>query len=260
MGEATIPDVLAVAERLRRTWLDTFWVPEHVEVHRAGELFYLSCPLDVPPYNMVVGMPEELRAEHVERLLEAHAGRTSRVLVFGDRPDAVEVLAAAGYAPAILHHAWAVRARAHRAHVRPGITARETRSPVELDEGLAVNDAAFGKVTPRTQAEREGFLRDCTGPDRRVVRFNAYEDGVAVAMGGVTLYPKLDVALLWAGGTRPEARRRGAYSAVLAARVRAASTAGISTVGVYARDDTSGPVVAAQGFERLEAMVAWERT
>ena len=250
---------MSVAERLEATWLDTFWVPPHVEVVDIGALKLLRSEADYPPYNMVLRLPAQDLDGAIAAVLEEHRGRRSRVLVFGERPEAEEALSRAGYEAAIHHHGWSVDTATFSPRPHPGVEAREVRTREELLAMLEVNDAAFGKHAERTDAEIDQFLRDSTRPDRRVVRVVAWQGERALSGGGVTLYPSLDLGLLWAGGTRPEARRRGAYSAVLAGRILAAGAAGIGTVGVYARDDTSGPVVAAQGFTRHERMVAWER-
>jgi hypothetical protein len=57
----------------------------------------------------------------------------------------------------------------------------------------------------------------------------------------------------------PEARGRGAYSAVLAARAKRAAQLGLRYIGLYAIGDTSAPIVARQGFARHGAMTYWQR-
>ena len=60
-----------------------------------------------------------------------------------------------------------------------------------------------------------------------------------VSGGGLNLYPDLGFGFLWAGGTVPDGRGRGAYRALLGARVQAARDAGLRAVGLYARVNTS---------------------
>jgi len=57
----------------------------------------------------------------------------------------------------------------------------------------------------------------------------------------------------------PELQGRGAYGAVLAARVAEARRLGAERVGLFALRSTSGPIVAARGFEKAGAMTYWER-
>ena len=54
-------------------------------------------------------------------------------------------------------------------------------------------------------------------------------------------------------------RGRGAYTALLATRMEYARRAGIGVVGLYARETTSAPIVAAQGFERFGEARQWDR-
>lgn len=250
---------MTVAERMEQSWLDTFWVPPDVEVVDVGELKLLRCDRDHLPYNMVLRLPREDLDGAVAEIQRAHRSRRSRVLVFGVRPDADEALRRGGYTASIHHHGWVIEAKDHRPRPHPRIEWREVVDMAGLEAMLAVNDEAFGESPKRTHAEKALFLDDCTGPGRRVLRVVAWEGDRALSSGGVTLHPKLDLGLLWAGGTVPDGRRRGAYSAVLEGRIHATAAVGISAVGVYARDDTSGPVVESQGFTRLEPMVAWER-
>lgn len=75
----------------------------------------------------------------------------------------------------------------------------------------------------------------------------------------MTMFPDLGFGLIWAGGVVPEHRGHGVYTALLAARVRDALAHGIHTVGLYAKVETSSPIVAAQGFERHGSMTYYLR-
>ena len=57
----------------------------------------------------------------------------------------------------------------------------------------------------------------------------------------------------------PGARGRGAYRALLQARVLEARRLGLGAVGLYARVATSWPIVSRLGFETLGTMVNWDR-
>lgn len=65
--------------------------------------------------------------------------------------------------------------------------------------------------------------------------------------------------MIWAGCVVPEARGHGIYTSLLAARVEVARALGFSALGLYAKVDTSAPIVAAQGFERFGLMTHFER-
>ena len=90
---------------------------------------------------------------------------------------------------------------------------------------------------PRSAAARPRSLRHA----RR-----ASLDGVAVSTGGTTLIDGF--ARLWGAATLAEARGRGAYRAVLAERLRAASELGATTALVKGRTATSAPIIARAGF------------
>jgi GNAT superfamily N-acetyltransferase len=90
-------------------------------------------------------------------------------------------------------------------------------------------------------AELAGLLE--SGSDIRVVVFI---DGEAAASGGCWVVGH--VARLWGAGTRPAFRGRGAYRALLAARIAAARQHGATLALVKGRVETSGPILRRAGF------------
>ena len=72
-------------------------------------------------------------------------------------------------------------------------------------------------------------------------------DGRPVGTGGVTIAD--GVARLWNGSVREEARGRGAYRALLRARLGWAVAQGATMALVKGRVETSGPVLRRAGFE-----------
>jgi len=70
--------------------------------------------------------------------------------------------------------------------------------------------------------------------------------GEPAAVGGCTL--RGEVAHLWGGVTVREYRRRGAYRAVLAERLRLARAHGATLALVKGRAETSGPILLRSGF------------
>jgi hypothetical protein len=119
---------------------------------------------------------------------------------------------------------------------------------------------AFGTRTADTPTELDKLLRDCTVQNPRVYCYIARSrSGVTQSAGAMNVYPELSFAMLWAGGTIPEARGCGSYSTVVAARVHEARKLGLRWVGLYARTDTSSPIVAKQGFRHMGTMTYWLR-
>jgi GNAT superfamily N-acetyltransferase len=127
------------------------------------------------------------------------------------------------------------------------------RAEVVRDEaGLRASHLVAAEVwehrRARTDTEIASELADvATGlrswSDFRVV---VYLDGEPAASGGCTLTG--DVARLWGAGTRPAFRGRGAYRALLAARIAVATEHGATLALVKGRVQTSGPILRRAGF------------
>ena len=83
---------------------------------------------------------------------------------------------------------------------------------------------------------------------RRLIDANAKASvrGEPAAVGGCTL--RGEVAHLWGAVTLREYRRRGAYRAVLAERLRLARAHGATLALVKGRVETSGPILLRSGF------------
>lgn len=247
---------------LERAQWDTFWLPPGSTVVERPELAYAASPVDQPFLNCVHrarlarGQVEAAIAE----VLAAHAGRRSRWLVTdGSRPSGIERdLAAAGYAPG---HATrgAILAVADWRDAQTGHTVRRVEDRRGLDDLYEVVEAVFGPGRRPEPAALEAELAQCAPRGGRVHRYVAYAGDRPVAAGGLGAHPALGIGVLWAGGTVPEARGRGAYRALLQARIHDACRLGLDAVGLYARVETSLPIVRRLGFSVHGAMVHWER-
>ena len=77
-------------------------------------------------------------------------------------------------------------------------------------------------------------------------RIVVFADGEPAAGGGCGIVG--EVARLWGAGTRPSFRGRGAYRALLAARMRIAQQHGATLALVKGRVETSGPILRRAGF------------
>ncbi len=126
----------------------------------------------------------------------------------------------------------------------------ETRWATDLPtmrDNLQVSADVFGDSLPPEDeilAELERAQKDAESGNGSVV---AYLDGVPVGCGGVSIVD--GVARLWAGAVREEARGRGAYRAVLDARLRRGVERGATMGLVKGRVETSGPILRRAGFE-----------
>lgn len=248
------------AEMLERSQWDHFWVPPDVTVIDRPELLLYACARPSPYLNTVVRVraPDGELPGLIAEAERHYAWRRARWLV----PDTYPT---AGLEAALAGAAWAeterfeVRALDVAAWARPTVASAVAVTTREaLLDAYAVADAAFGRGTTHTEAEIALDLAACR-EGTRVHRFVAYEAGEPVAVGGMTAFPTLGFGLLWGGGTVPGARGRGAYSAVLGARIARAKALGLTTVGLYAKVETSAPIVARLGFGRFGGMRYFER-
>jgi ribosomal protein S18 acetylase RimI-like enzyme len=270
-------------EVLERTQRDLFWLPEGVQVVDRPEIFYLAAPGSRDGYlNTVLRVRAEAPrfAALVDEVDRAHDGVDSRWMLAGaSRSTGIErALAARGYALAHEHDGYAIGVDDHAGRATKSVTARAVETLDDLRAALDVLARAFDRPALRgTAGEGENgedgeareaarlaqLLGYCTGPNARVHRFVAWDDasGAPIATGAMNTFPDLGdgFGFLWGGGTVPEGRGRGAYSALVSARIARARALGLRHVGLYARRDTSAPIVAAQRFRKLGPMDYWER-
>jgi GNAT superfamily N-acetyltransferase len=250
---------------LAATQLDLFWLPPDARVVSRPEIVYVAAPRDVGYLNSVLHLDaDDARVPAlVAEASAAHAGVASRFLLTraSRRPAVEQALAAAGYAREHELFAYAIGVDDVRPRATPGVVARRVRTMEDLAAWLEASRRAFDRSDHMDAADRRRALDACTRPDARVARFVAWDEatGAPLASAGLTAFPGLRFGLLWAGGTVPEARGRGAYSALVAARADEARALGLAAVGLYARATTSAPIVERQGFARHGAVTYWVR-
>lgn len=251
-------------EILEKTQWDYFWVPDDVRVTDRPELLYYSCTRDVPTLNAVTrtrAEPERLPGL-IEEVSQSHQKVRSRWLVrhLPEWEPLQKALGASGYSPHVHTFAVALDVREYQPRSSRDILVREVRDMPTLRDCVAVGERAFPGTRATTEEELQRDLENITA-GTRVHRFVAYDRATSqpLSSAGMTLFPALRFGFLWAGGTVPEARGRGAYSAVVKARVDRAREIGLEYVGLYAVTDTSAPIVLRQGFKRYGEMTYWER-
>ncbi|MFK3676604.1 GNAT family N-acetyltransferase [Microbacterium sp. NPDC090218] len=133
----------------------------------------------------------------------------------------------------------------------PGNAAAEiVRTLEQVREVDAINVPVWGQE-PLDEAglrvERDEVVAGLAAGDQ--VRVLGRLDGRAVSTGGCTIVEGF--ARLWGAATLPEARGRGAYRAVLAARLHAGAERGATTALVKGRVATSAPILKRVGFRHL---------
>ncbi|MCA9607636.1 MAG: hypothetical protein KC619_18640 [Myxococcales bacterium] len=249
------------AARLAATQSDLFWIPDDVRVLRREGLLALSCPRPVSHLNIGLraDLPEPALERAVAEARATFAPRSGRWFVpdlFDTRP-LERALAAQRF---VEGHTYEARVRSPEAFVarpRADAVVRRVEDLAGFRDFVSVTAAAFGVPARYSDEELLAELPRATGPEARSRRWVVYDGGRPVCSGGLNLYPDLSIGFLWAGGTVPDARGRGFYSAIVAARMAELRGLGLELAGVYARVETSAPIVAAQGFEKVGAMTYW---
>jgi GNAT superfamily N-acetyltransferase len=114
-------------------------------------------------------------------------------------------------------------------------------------DAAALGAEAFGGSMPPDDRLARNAARDRVAvPGGEGGTLVAYANGVAVGVGGVTMAD--DVARLWGGAVAEQARGRGVYRAVLAARLTYGAAHGGTMALVKGRIETSGPILRRAGF------------
>lgn len=135
--------------------------------------------------------------------------------------------------------------------------------PVEVTTALVRDEATlrtmrelsargFGEPPPTAEQLRH-YAAELTEQERTGKRtsfeFVAYVDGQPASSAGFTLVGH--VAQFWGAATLPEARGKGAYRALVAARCAEAHRHGARVALTKARVGTSGPILRRAGFRAL---------
>lgn len=110
----------------------------------------------------------------------------------------------------------------------------------------------------QAQAELDEIQRGLATGHWRLLRLVAKLDGKAIGTAGSTLAGP--AVRLWGAGVLPPARGRGAYRAMLAARLRWGLEEGATMALVKGRAMTSAPVLRRAGFASYGQERCWEWT
>lgn len=131
-----------------------------------------------------------------------------------------------------------------------GVTVRRLENASQLEDVRQIEETVweedFGWIT-------ESLAADLAVPGYLSV-YVAYVEGQPACAGWIYFYPNSQFAGLWGGSTVPEQRKRGLYTAVLAARVQEAAARGYRFLTIDA-SPMSRPIAARHGFRLLT--MAW---
>jgi hypothetical protein len=248
-------------ERLERSQWDFFWAPADAETIDRPEVAALRCPRKIAHLNAVTrtrAVPARVDAlvEEMQAWLPHDIARWMVPDTFDAQP-LERALEASEWRPVGRYEARAMRPSDYARRTAHGFDVRRVDSLETLRDGVRVMSQAFGRDMPFTEDELAADLRQCADPGGRIHRFVVYRGDRPIASGGLNWYPELRFAFLWAGGTVPDARGAGAYTALVAERIRHAAAMGAEWAGLYAKDDTSAPIVARQGLACFGEMSYW---
>lgn len=236
-------------QMLRKAASDFWWTPEFVDTVETAEYTISFSETGNPLFNQAI--PHQTPSNPDDFLAQVGKYHTdcSRFWVTECSDDAKlrTSLKAHGYALTAKHGAYVIDTENYPTFEEFVVQPVET--DLQMREMYAARQAIFGGEIP-DDAQLELELSQCTGSASRVGRFVAVEHGEVLGTGSLTYFDDLSLAFIWAGGVKTEHRGRGVYKALIAARAAACRERGIRTLGLYARLDTSAPIVAAHGFRR----------
>jgi len=113
-----------------------------------------------------------------------------------------------------------------------------------------VYEKAYG--TPEGAAQIMNYIGDMF-KDINYTVYVAYEkeENKPVAFGAISYIPNTKCAVLNGAATLPEYRKRGIYSSLLQMRYEQAKNDGIENLVIQAKEGTSAPIAAKNGFEKV---------
>ena len=247
-----------------QTQQDSWWMPEHVVRVDRPEIHYTYDPKGSKRYSSVT---------RVSPNLNGYADLVSEVVSF-QRPtsESAFMIGAPSYSKGLesallertfrsrgVADCWSIDVNAPRPTLADDIVVRRVESEQGMRDMDAIIVASFERSSPTDDETMRRDLAGCTGPDARCRRYVAYDktSGTPLSAGSFNVFPEQGLGFMWAGSTIAEARGRGAYSAVVTARMHDASGIGLQRIGLYALRTTSGPIVRKQGFQKHGRVDFW---
>ena len=250
---------MKIIERMEAAQAQTWWLPETVTIHEGPDH---CCYQHSGEYSIVRFSPAESQVE--ERLGEIlqRIGRVPARMTFFPHRHSARVrsaLLAAGFRPGRRYEARAIEVAEYSEKRVSGIQVVTVDGIEDMRRVYGLRSEVFGGRPEESDETLQKFVEDATGPDARVRQFLAVDahTGEALCQAGMSLYPELGLAFLFAGGTAEQQRGRGAYTALVAAWIAFARSRGIEHVGLFAREDTSAPIVTRHGFAYFGEMFDW---
>ena len=248
-------------ERLELANQQTWWLPSNVVIHEGPDhCFYCHDG----SFRIVRFTPSDGNVnQRLNEILNVIDNMPVRFTYLPHRhgPAVLDALQQTGF---VRHNRCEARVlpvgNGHR-NPSPDIQVIMVQTFAQMKRIYAIRKEVFGDRRMEPDENIRRYLNASIGPNARVRQFLALdkETGTPLSQAGMSLFPSLKFSFLFAGGTLAVARGRGAYTALINARVDYASSIGMDYVGLFAREDTSAPIVAQHGFEYCGEMEDWGR-
>jgi GNAT superfamily N-acetyltransferase len=252
-----------IHKKLQNIMSDLWWATPSMTVINNPDICYSldlnNCWNNVWRINANSGNLETI----VEEVAGAHRSCKSKFYIFSEQLDRMTpLLSSHGYQFTFQLDMRYRIIEGINARPKSNIATKIVTDKESLIQLLKVESQAFGiPFQPGQDSDLEHLIKEYRKPEPRAVRILAYDKttGEALGTGGMSLFENEGVCLFFAGGTIPSARNRGVYSALIDARLQYAKQRGISVAGVFARQTSSSPIVAKQGFLKCGEMFDWVR-
>jgi hypothetical protein len=252
-----------IKQKLQQAMGDLWWAPPSLQVINHPEICYCIDPKN--RFNVVVRIntySSNLKSL-VQEFSQAHKLYESKIVTYQEQsPDFFTLLTEQGYQEEDVHDIRYLPLSDLQHHDNPNITTKIVKTKEDLILLEKTQAKAFGvPYQQRDSSELEYHLQEYNKSNPRTIRVLALDKktGEPLGCGGMSLFPDLGVSFFFAGGTIPKARNQGVYSALIGARTQYAKPRGISFAGIFARQQSSAPIVARQGFIKCGEMTYWKR-
>ena len=250
---------MQIIEKLEKAQEQTWWLPQRAQIFEGTDHCYYK---HGGKYFIVrfTPKPEDI-GERLSQILQQADSEPVRFVYMPHRHSeaVLDAFKKAGFSKTHRYEARAVHVDSYNREPSQRIRASMVDTFEEMKALCEVRRRVFGSDTPEPEENVRRYLKDATSPEGRVRQFIAVdkESGELISQAGMSLFPRLGFSFLFAGGTLASARGKGAYTALVAARIAYARSIGIEHVGLFAREDTSSPILEKQGFGVYGEMEQW---
>jgi GNAT superfamily N-acetyltransferase len=184
-------------------------------------------------YFQALGRRLEWKAYQHDLMPELHLRLASHGFEVEEEPDTIMVLDLNELPPVLAEPVTA--------------DVRLLQTPDEIDDVMAVEEPVWDKDFSWLKTELSNTMQE--RPEELSV-YVGYVDGRPASSGWVYFHPGTHFASMWGGSTLAEYRKKGLYTALVAARVQEAIRRGYRFLTIDA-GSMSRPIVARHGFQLL---------